>query len=115
MPEELPSVDLAAHCKMGVMMPNTFLHFVVMEMAVMRVVRVMVFSMVLGVKTCIFGQRIICSKVMLMGRLLCMMCGGSFGVSGAEGATLAALQIVYIAMVGATGALIGIIHSVPPE
>lgn len=96
-------------------MSITFFLFVMMEMAVMRVVRVMVFSMVLGVKACIFGQRIVCSKVMLMGRLFCMMCGGSFGVSSAEGATLAALQIVYIAMVGATGALIGIIHSVPPE
>ena len=96
-------------------MSISFFLFVMMEMAVMRVVRVMVFSMVLGVKACIFGQRIVCGKAMLMGRLFSMMCGGSFGVSGAEGATLAALQIVYIAMVGATGALIGIIHSVPPE
>ena len=96
-------------------MSISFFLFVMMEMAVMRVVRVMVFSMVLGVKACIFGQRIVCSKVMLMVRLFCMMRCGSFGVSGAEGATLAALQIIYIAMVGATGALIGIIHSVPPE
>lgn len=96
-------------------MPVSISHLVMMEMPVMWVVRMMVFSMVLGVKACIFGQRIVCSKVMLMGRLFCMMCGGSFGVSSAEGATLAALQIVYIAMVGATGTLIGIIHSVPPE
>ena len=96
-------------------MPVAISHLAMMEMTVMRVVRVMVFSMVLGVKACIFGQRIVCSKVMLMVRLFCMMRCGSFGVSGAEGATLAALQIVYIAMVGATGALIGIIHSVPPE
>lgn len=96
-------------------MSISFFLFVMMEMAVMRVVRVMVFSMVLGVKACIFGQRIVCSKVMLTVRLFCMMRCDSFGVSGAEGATLAALQIIYIAMVGATGALIGIIHSVPPE
>ena len=97
-------------------MPDTFLLFVVMEMAVMWVVRVMgMLSVVLEVKTCIFGQRIVCSKVMLTVRLFCMMRCDSFGVSGAEGAALAALQIVYIAMVGATGALIGIIHRVPPE
>ena len=96
-------------------MPVAISHLAMMEMAVMRVVRVMVVSMVLGVKACIFGQRIVRSKVMLMVRLFCMMRCDSFGVSGAEGATLAALQIIYIAMVGATGALIGIIHSVPPE
>lgn len=36
-------------------MPVTILHLVMMEMAVMRVVRVMVFSAVLGVKIRIFG------------------------------------------------------------
>lgn len=96
-------------------MPVTILHLVMMEMAVMWVVRMMVFPVVLEVKTCIFGQRIVCSKVMLTVRLFCMMRCDSFGVSCAEGATLAALQVVYIAMVGATGTLIGIIHSVPPE
>lgn len=100
---------------MGVVLPVSISHLVMMEMPVMWVVRMMVFPVVLGVKACIFGQRIVRSKVMRMGRLFCMMCGGSFGVSGTEGATLAALQIVYIAMVGATGTLIGIIHRVPPE
>ena len=100
---------------MGAVMPVTISSLVIMEMTVMWVVRMMVFPVVLEVKTCILGQRTVCSEVMLMVYLLCMMRCGSFGVSSAEGATLAALQIINIAMVGATGALIGIIHRVPPE